>query len=185
MALLKIARMGNPVLMTRAEAVADPTSPPIASLVRDMVETMADAGGIGLAAPQVHVGLRVVVYYVPASRSDDGEEAPLTIMVNPVVEALGTETTIDAEGCLSLPGMSGLVRRPTRVRVSYENLEGDRIEREVTGYHARVVQHECDHLDGILYPMRMDDLSSFGYLDEIPNNSACSDRQENDRGSAA
>lgn len=167
MALLKIARMGNPVLMARAAAVSDPSAPEIATLIRDMVETMADADGVGLAAPQVHVGLRVVVYYIPASRADDGKKVGLRVLINPIVESLGTETSVDREGCLSLPGMSGMVRRPQRIRLSYRNQEGDSLEEEIAGYHARVVQHECDHLDGILYPMRMDDLGSLGYVDEL------------------
>ncbi|MEQ8664691.1 MAG: peptide deformylase [Rhodospirillales bacterium] len=178
MSLLKIARMGNPVLMRRALRVEEPASPAIARLVGDMIETMADAGGVGLAAPQVHVGLRVVVYFVPPSRTEDGSEVPLTVLINPVIEPLGTETALDREGCLSLPGMTGVVRRPVRIRLSYQDLDGDRLEREISGYHARVVQHECDHLDGILYPMRMDDLASFGYVDEIYSQTVNTEEEE-------
>lgn len=177
--------MGNPILMTPAEAVEDPTSPSIASIVRDMVETMADAGGIGLAAPQVHVGLRIVVYFLPASRAEDGVGVPLTVMVNPVVEPLGTETVVDREGCLSLPGMSGQVRRARRIRISYQNLDGDRVEGEIAGYHARVIQHECDHLDGILYPMRIEDMSTFGYVDEISRVAAATNEDDRNEESAA
>ena len=166
MALLKIARMGHPVLMTPAAKDDDPTAPAVRHLVRDMVETMADAGGIGLAAPQVHVGLRVVVYFVPPEREEDGDGVDLTVMINPEVTPLGDETAISSEGCLSLPGMSGMVRRPSRVRVAYSTLDGERVEEELSGYQARVVQHECDHLDGVLYPMRMDDLSTLGYVEE-------------------
>ena len=178
MAILKIARMGNPVLMEKAEPVDDLTSPDILRLVRDMVDTMADAGGIGLAAPQVHVGSRVVVYFVPASRAEDGNEVPLTVLINPVIERLGNETTTAAEGCLSLPGMTGMVSRADNIRLSYQSLDGDSVEVELSGYHARVVQHECDHLDGILYPMRMDDLGSLGYVDELV-------KQPPDQGSGA
>jgi len=165
-ALLKIARMGHPALMTPAKPVEDPTAPEIRRLARDMVQTMADAGGVGLAAPQVHVGLRVVVYFVPPERGEAGEGVDLTVMVNPRVTPLGEETNEATEGCLSLPGMSGMVRRPSRVRVRYETLDGETVDQELSGYQARVVQHECDHLDGILYPMRMTDLSSLGYVEE-------------------
>ena len=147
--------------------VGEATSGAIAELVRDMVETLADSGGIGLAAPQVHVPLRVVIYFVPGSRTEDGEDVSLRVLINPVIEALGTFTVVATEGCLSLPGMSGQVRRPDRIRLTYSNLEGDMLEEEISGFHARVVQHECDHLDGILYPMRMDDLSTLGYVEEI------------------
>lgn len=167
MALLKIAKMGHPVLMSPAELVSDPTAPEIAVLVRDMVETMADAGGIGLAAPQVHVGRRVVVYSVPQERTADGNGVDLWVLVNSVIEPLGVETSVAPEGCLSLPGMAGLVKRPDTIRLRYQDLHGCSQTERLTGYHARVVQHECDHLDGILYPMRMDDLGTLGYIDEM------------------
>jgi peptide deformylase len=176
LALLKIARMGHPILMNPAELVSDPCDPALAQLAEDMFETMFDAPGVGLAAPQVHIPRRVVVYYVPESRSNDENEAdlsgvPPTVLINPELELLGDTTEEDMiymrEGCLSLPGMSGLVRRPKRIGLKALDLKGKIIERELDGYHARVVQHECDHLEGILYPMRMDDLSSFGYDSEM------------------
>ena len=165
MAILKIARMGHPVLKRRATEVPDPTAPAIRRLVDDMVETMTDAGGAGLAAPQVHVPLRVVVFHVPPGRS--GETVALTVLVNPVVEILTDDRVSDFEGCLSVPGFVGVVPRATRVRYRAVGLDGVAFEREAEGFHARVVQHECDHLDGILYPQRMTDMRLFGYVDEV------------------
>lgn len=168
MALLKIARMGHPILSRVADHVPDPTDSAIIVLAEDMAETMLDAPGVGLAAPQVHVPLRVVTYYVPEERTGEGE-APqgLTALINPELTPLGNETDIAREACLSLPGMSGLVERYTHIGLKAQDLKGNTIEKEVSGYHARVLQHECDHLDGVLYPMRMDDLSSFGYSEEM------------------
>ncbi len=167
MAILKIARMGHPVLRRPAAPVADPTAPEIAGLVADMIDTLADSGGVGLAAPQVHVPLRLVIFHVPAGRAGEGGEEPLTVLVNPEIEPLGDDTVAAFEACLSLPGMTGAVPRPARIRYRGLGLDGAVIEREAAGFHARVVQHECDHLDGILYPMRMPDLGSFGFADEI------------------
>lgn len=167
MSILKIAKMGHPVLRRPAAEVPDPTAPEIARLVRDMEETMADAGGVGLAAPQVHVPLRIVIFYVPAVRSEEGRPVPLTALVNPVIEPLTEEMAEGWEGCLSVPGMTGLVPRYTRIRYRGVTPSGGVIEREASGFHARVVQHECDHLDGILYPMRMGDLTTFGFVDEM------------------
>lgn len=177
MALLKIARMGHPVLSCPAETVADPTHPGITELVENMFETMLDAPGVGLAAPQVHVPLRVVVYYVPRGRLTPDELTPdeqegegvvnLTALINPVLAPIGSQMDVATEACLSLPGMSGLVPRYQNISLRAVDLSGNTIEREVSGYHARLLQHECDHLDGILYPMRMDDLMSFGYSDEL------------------
>ena len=167
MAILKIARMGHPVLRRPAEPVADPTAPEIAALVDDMLETVIDASGAGLAAPQVHVAKRLVIFHVPGHRADDEDESvPLTVLINPVIEPLGEESDEDWEGCLSVPGMRGLVARATRIRYSGLTPAGGRIEREVEGFHARVVQHECDHLDGILYPQRMTDLSKLIFESE-------------------
>jgi len=188
MAILKIARMGHPVLRRPADPVDEPTAPEILRLVADMLETLADADGAGLAAPQVHVPKRVVMFRIPAERSTDapGDEAvPLTILINPVVEPLGSEMRLGWEGCLSLPGMMGEVPRHARVRYSGVTPDGERIEREAGGFHARVVQHECDHLDGILYPMRMPDLSRFGYVEEMRRLAASPEEQETDLMDAA
>lgn len=179
MAILKIARMGHPVLRRPALAVEDPTASWVRRLVEDMLETMEDAGGTGLAAPQVHVDRRVVVFFVSANRaqredetarlSDDAGDAgvPLTVLVNPEVEAFGSETTLGWEACLSLPGLAGEVPRFTRIRYRGLDLDGNRIVREATGFHARVVQHECDHLDGMLYPQRMTDMSRLVFSSEM------------------
>jgi peptide deformylase len=169
MAILKIARMGHPVLRRPAAEVADPRAPAIARLVADMIETMRDAPGTGLAAPQVHVPLRVVIFEIAEARAERerAEAVPLTVLVNPVVEPLGDDGTLDWEGCLSLPGLAGRVPRYHRVRYRALTPEGGAIDRIVEGFHARVVQHECDHLDGILYPQRMTDLSQLVFAEEM------------------
>jgi peptide deformylase len=169
MAILKIARMGHPVLRRPADPVPDPTAPQIRSLVADMIETMADANGAGLAAPQVHVPLRVVVFHVPEERArrENEEPAPLTALINPEIVALTDEKIEGWEACLSVPGLAGKVPRYSRIRYSGLTPEGGLIEREVQGFHARVVQHECDHLDGILYPQRMADLSTLVFVEHM------------------
>jgi peptide deformylase len=170
MPILKIARMGHPVLRGKAAPVPDPWAPEIRRLAADMLETMEDANGAGLAAPQVHVPLRLVMFHVPAHRTTEGEGPPpqgLTILINPVIEPLDEEKELGWEGCLSLPGMLGAVPRFKRIRYRGLDLDGNPIEREASGFHARVVQHECDHLDGILYPQRMEDLSLFGFADDM------------------
>ena len=176
MAILKVARMGHPVLNRTADVVEGPTAPEIQRLIADMVDTMADAPGIGLAAPQVHVPKRLVIFHIPETRAhqeedengDEAEEAvPMTVLINPEIEALGEERVTGIEGCLSLPGMVGMVPRFRHIRYKALAPDGSVIEREASGYHARVVQHECDHLDGILYPQRMEDLSTLGYTDEM------------------
>lgn len=170
MAILKIARMGHPVLARAAAAVPDPGAPEIARLVNDMIETMDDAEGTGLAAPQIRVPLRVVVFKVEGGRaSDDPEDSavPLTVLVNPEIEPLGEERELGWEACLSVPGLMGMVPRWERVRYRATTPHGETIERIAAGFHARVVQHECDHLDGILYPQRMEDMSTLGFVDEM------------------
>jgi peptide deformylase len=169
MAILKIARMGHPVLRRRADLVADPTDPAVRVLVRDMVETLEDIGGAGLAAPQVHVPWRLVIFRVPADRTTgraDDLPAEMTILINPEIEPVGEATELGWEGCLSVPGLRGAVPRASRIRYRGETPDGERIERNVEGFHARVVQHECDHLDGILYPQRMNDLSLLTFVEE-------------------
>ncbi len=168
MAILKIARMGHPVLLQRAAAVADPSAPEIRRLVADMIETMDDAGGAGLAAPQVHMPLRLFVFRVPASRVENGE-APVgtSVVINPSIEPLGEEMVLRWEGCLSIPGLRAAVPRHARVRYAGVDTEGAPVGADASGFHAGVVQHENDHLDGILYPMRMTDFSLFGFNEEL------------------
>lgn len=169
MAILKIARMGHPVLRRTAAPVADPRDPETRRLALDMIETMADAGGVGLAAPQVHVGRRLIVFRVPAERSgrDDGER-PLgvTVLVNPEIVPLGDELVPGWEGCLSIPGLRGAVPRHRRIRYRGTDLDGEPVECEAAGFHARVVQHEVDHLDGVLYLDRMNDFRWLGFAEE-------------------
>ena len=178
MAILKIARMGHPVLSRPAAPVADPTAPAIVRLIEDMVDTLVDANGAGLAAPQVHVPLRLVLFRVPPGREPDkdgadiesaiesGLESP-TVLINPAIEPIGERMVEDMEACLSLPGLAGMVPRHDHIRYRWTDTEGRRHECEAQGFHARVVQHECDHLDGILYPMRMTDLSTLAFTSEL------------------
>ncbi len=167
MAILKIAKMGHPVLREPAEPVTDPTTLEIHRLIQDMAETLVDAEGAGLAAPQVHVPLRLMIFHVPSHReTEGGETIPLTVLVNPQITPLSDETDEDWEACLSVPGLTGLVPRWTSIRYSGVALNGEPIERVAEGFHARIVQHECDHLDGVLYPMRMTDLSTLMFMEE-------------------
>ena len=170
MAILKIARMGHPVLLRRADPVPDPTVPEMRRLVRDMIETMEDADGAGLAAPQVHVPLRLFVFRIPPSRATGTPgDTPMgnTVLVNPEVEPLGDEQMLHWEGCLSIPGLRAAVPRWVGVRYRGVDGEGDPVETEAKGFHAAVVQHEQDHLDGILYPMRMKDFRLFGFTEDL------------------
>ena len=172
MAILKIARMGHPVLARKADPVSDPTASEIRRLVADMLETMIDSDGAGLAAPQVYVPLRVVVFQAPGERADEGQgesydhTAPLTVLINPEIEILGEERESGWEGCLSVPELRGYVERPAHIRYRGIDHEGHKIERVARGFHARVVQHECDHLDGILYPQQMKDLKQLIFESE-------------------
>ena len=175
MAILKIARMGHPVLNTQAKPVSDPRAPEIRSLINDMVETMMDANGAGLAAPQVHVPLRLVVFQAPGERADPGlseaeafdHTAPLTVLINPEIAILDPATEGGWEGCLSVPGLRGWVERPAHIRYRGIGIDGEPIERVARGFHARVAQHECDHLDGRLYTSRLADLSRLIFESEI------------------
>jgi len=204
MAILKIARMGHPVLGQVAAPIEDPGAPELRRLVADMLDTMEDAGGTGLAAPQVYVPRRLVIFFVSAGRAEreargedrreDGpesdqepadaaeeveeveeveeiEEVPLTVLINPVIEPIvapGGEAMVTRwESCLSVPDLAGRVPRHRAIRYRGIGLDGQEIAREARGFHARVVQHECDHLDGILYPQRMTDLSLLSFTSEL------------------
>ena len=166
MALLKIARMGHPVLTQVAEKVPDPGAPEIRRLVADMIETMQDAPGVGLAGPQVHVPLRLFVMQLPAERADGEALAPFAV-INPVFTPVGESRVLHWEGCLSIPGLRAAVPRWQRIRYEGVDCDGNPVGGEVDGLHANVVQHEYDHLDGILYPMRVTDFSTFGFNEEL------------------
>lgn len=165
MTLLKIARMGHPVLLKPAEPVENVTDQSVQTLIDDMIATMHDAGGVGLAAPQVHVSKRIFVYYVPQSRLEEGERAPdgIQVLVNPVIEPVDEEVRLRMEGCLSIPGLRGWVPRYARVRYQGIDRTGAPVSGIAKGFHANVIQHEGDHLDGVLYPMRMTDLGLMGF----------------------
>jgi peptide deformylase len=170
MALLKIARMGLPVLTQVCEPVPDPGAPEIRRLVADMMETMEDAPGVGLAAPQVHVPLRLFVFRIPGERAAGDTDDPVvgnSVLINPTVELLGDQRVLGWEGCLSIPGLRAAVPRARRIRYRGVDCDGNPVEREVAGFHARVVQHEYDHLDGILYTMRVTDFRLFGFNEEL------------------
>ena len=163
MAILKIAKMGHPLLLQKAKEVRDPTSPEIKKLVNDMFDTLNDLGGsgVGLAAPQVHVSLQIVIF-----EATNENETSLITLINPKIEVLTKETSIDWEGCLSVPGLRGKVSRPNKIKYTGLDIEGNKIETIAEGFDARVVQHECDHLLGVLYPQRMKDLSSLQFVSE-------------------
>ena len=164
----EILRMGDPRLLRVSEPVTRFDTAELRELLTDMFETMQAADGAGLAAPQIGVGLRVVVFgFESNARYPEAAAVPRTILINPVIEALGDAMQDGWEGCLSVPGLRGLVPRFERVRYRGFDERGNALEREVDGFHARVVQHECDHLDGVLYPMRVRDLRAFGFTDVL------------------
>jgi peptide deformylase len=164
----EVLRMGDPGLLAIAAPVNDFHTEELRQLLVDMRDTMAHLNGAGLAAPQIGVGLRVVIFGVHANpRYPDVEEVPDTVLINPEIKPLSDETEEGWEGCLSVPGMRGWVPRWAQIKYSGFDPYRKRFERSVTGFHARVVQHECDHLDGILYPMRIRDLSKFGFNEAL------------------
>ena len=169
----EVLRMGNPQLLRRSAPVDAFATPELEALLQDMRDTMAAKNGAGLAAPQVGVLRQVVIFgFEKSDRYPDAEAVPYTELVNPVLTVLSDEVEEDWEGCLSVPGLRGIVPRYTRLRYEGYDPLGHGISREVDGFHARVVQHECDHLNGILYPMRMRDMSRFGFTDIIFPDSA-------------
>jgi len=163
-----ILKMGDPRLLRKAEPVMEFDTPELHKLIEDMMETMHAAGGVGLAAPQIGVNLQLVLFgFKKSERYPDAPPVPETILINPVLTPLSDETEDGWEGCLSVPGMRGVVPRFTKLRYSGFDQWGNKIERDVVDFHARVVQHECDHLDGKLYPMRMTDFSRFGFTEVL------------------
>ncbi len=164
-----ILRMGDPRLLTVAAPVAEFGTPALDTLLQDMFDTMRAANGAGLAAPQIGVPLRIVIFGQPElnSRYPDAPVVPQTVLINPVLTALDDIQVDGWEGCLSVPGLRGVVPRYLRLHYEGYDAEGQAFARTVEGFHARVVQHECDHLDGVLYPMRVQDFTRFGYTDVL------------------
>ncbi len=166
----QIVRMGAPVLSRRADDIPDPASEEIAALAEDMAQSMAAAGGVGLAAPQIGISKRIIVFKVPGERAtaaaNDGP-LELQVLINPEIEPLSGEMELGWEGCLSIPGLKGEVPRYRKIAYRGFDLQGEKVLRQAEGFHARVVQHEVDHLDGILYPERMTDMRRFGYGEEL------------------
>ena len=177
MAIRDILRMGDPLLLQRSAEVTRFDTPELHALVADMHDTMHHARGAGLAAPQIGVLQRVVIFgFVHNDRYPDAPAVPYTVLVNPVLTPIGKEEEEGWEGCLSVPGMRGLVPRHARLRYRGCDLLGQPIDRTVDGFHARVVQHEVDHLDGVLYPMRIRDMTRFGFQDVLfPGQEAAED----------
>lgn len=168
MAVKTVIRMGHPTLAKVAEPIEEFSSPELKALVQDLFDTMAKLDGAGLAAPQINVSKRVVVFGIEKNpRYPDAETVPMTVLVNPVITPLTEIMESDWEGCLSIPGLRGKVPRYTKIRYTGFDAQGNVIDRTVEGFHARVVQHECDHLEGVLYPQRMTDMSQFGFNEEI------------------
>lgn len=168
MAIHDVLKMGDPRLLEPARPVEDFASIELAQLIVDMRETMRALNGAGLAAPQIGVGLQVVIFEVDANpRYPDAESVPFTVLINPLLTPLSDAMEEGWEGCLSVPGMRGLVPRHTDLRYQGFDAAGQPIDRSVSGFHARVVQHEVDHLHGILYPMRIRDLRDFGFTETL------------------
>jgi len=168
MAVKKVLRMGDPLLARVAAEVQDFDTAELHQLIEDMLDTMQAENGAGLAAPQIGIDARVVVFEVAGNpRYPEAESVPRTILINPQIEIQDDSTEAGWEGCLSVPGMRGVVTRPAHIEYSGVDAFGQPIRRLATGFHARVVQHECDHLDGILYPQRIEDFSQFGFIEEL------------------
>jgi len=168
MTVRSILRMGDPRLLEIARPVVDISDPALDALLQDMFDTMAAAGGVGLAAPQIGIGLQVVIFgFEKSERYPEAEPVPQTILINPLITPLTEDEDLGWEGCLSVPGMRGEVPRFKRIRYQGIDEKGKAIDRIVKGFHARVVRHECDHLIGKLYPMRMRDMNRFGFTDVL------------------
>lgn len=168
MTVRTVRRMGDPVLAQPAARVAAYGTPELTALVTDLFDTMAAENGAGLAAPQIGVPLRVIVFGVESNpRYPEADCVPTTVLVNPDMEPIGEALEDGWEGCLSVPGLRGLVPRHVHIRYHGYTVSGERIDREAHGFHARVFQHEFDHLNGILYPMRIKDFRAFGFEDVL------------------
>lgn len=168
MTVRRVLKMGDPLLYEKAAPVEEFGTPQLEELISDMFDTMAALKGAGLAAPQIGVSQRVVIFGFESNpRYPEAEPVPTTVLVNPTIEPLGEETNEDWEGCLSVPGLRGRVERHSKVQYHGYDQTGGVIDRTVSGFHARVVQHECDHLDGILYPMRLKDVRLMGFEETL------------------
>lgn len=168
MATKPVLKMGDASLLQIAERVERFNTPELKTLIQDMRDTMEAEDGAGLAAPQIGIGLQVVIFGVKKSaRYPDAEDVPYTVLINPVIKPLTQETEEDWEGCLSVPGMRGMVPRFSKIDYQGYDQYGNSINRNVDGFHARVVQHECDHLQGILYPMRITNFRTFGFTEVL------------------
>mgnify|MGYP006412038345 FL=1 len=168
MAVREILKMGNPILLKEAEQVRELDTPELHELIKDMMDTMIGAEGAGLAALQIGESIQLVIFGIEKNeRYPEAEEVPFTVLINPIIKPLTQDKEDDWEGCLSLPGMRGVVPRYKAINYKGFDQYGNKIDRDVEGFHARVVQHECDHLLGILYPMRIENMKLFGFHDEI------------------
>jgi len=167
MSILKIARLGHPILYKKASAVDNITEPDIKKLIHDMSETMLDYKGIGLAAPQVHISKQIIIFRMLDDQEKESNEIKITALINPKITKISEETENQWEGCLSIPGMLGLVKRYSSISYEGIDMSGNKIQQQAEGLHARVVQHECDHLNGIVFTHRLVDQKAFGYEGEI------------------
>ena len=174
--ILKVARLGHPILEQKAQNVVDPRSPEIQTIINDMKATLEHEGGIGLAAPQVHIPLRIFIYFIPKETNNpkydltqeyDPEGVPLRVLINPLIEPISDEVILGWEGCLSVPGLLGEVERYKSVKVISQSTTGETLTIEAHGFHARALQHEYDHLEGLLFPKKIKNLSRFGYTEEV------------------
>ena len=165
MSILKISRLGHPILQQKCEPVKDITSQKTRRIIHDMTETMLDSKGIGLAAPQVFINKQIIIYRAP--ENEDQKNIKITALINPKLTKVSDETTNQWEGCLSIPGMLGLVKRYSKIKYEGYDIQGNFVKQEVEGLHARIIQHEFDHLIGILYTSRLADKNAFGFIDEI------------------
>ena len=168
MAIREILKMGHPTLLEVAKPVEKFNTSELDSIIEDMIDTMRENDGAGLAAPQIGLGMQLVIFGFDSNeRYPEADQVPFTVLINPVITPIGNEEEDGWEGCLSVPGLMGVVPRFKKIRYQGKDQHGNEIDREVGGFHARVVQHECDHLIGKLYPMRIRDFSQFGYLDTL------------------
>ena len=165
MSILKISRLGHPILLKKCKPIKDIMGAETKKIIHDMTETMLDANGIGLAAPQVHINKQIIIFRVP--EEDSERDIKITALINPKLKKISEKTNNQWEGCLSIPGMLGLVKRFSKIEYEGFDMNGNIIKHQAEGIHARVVQHEFDHLMGILYLSRLSDKNAYGYAEEI------------------